>query len=433
MSDTRIAPPLDPVAPPAAAAPTPPPFASPPTAPAPPPTPTPSPGAPPAGGRAAARRAAKGGTRRRQAPPRTDAVPLRRLLPQALVVAFLAGGTSAYVAGDKEIQLTVDGVPQTLHTFAGDVTELLADEGLPVDAHDIVAPAPGTPLAAGDEVAVRYGRPVDLDLDGQHRRVWTTAQTVDEALSQLGVRADGAHLSASRSSPIGRRGLALLVRTEREFTVMADGRARSLRTNAATVAEAVDQAGITLHGEDRLSVPPQSFPREGQTVTVLRVSAAQEVREEQLPYATHRTEDPALFEGSEVVDEPGRTGLRRTTYAIRTVNGVKGRPRRIADEVVRAPQPRTVRVGTKPRPSSVPGADGRNWAALAQCESGGNPSSVDASGTYGGLYQFDTGTWQSLGGTGRPQDAPAAEQTFRAKKLYIQRGASPWPHCGARL
>ncbi|MGW5803293.1 transglycosylase family protein, partial [Streptomyces bacillaris] len=61
------------------------------------------------------------------------------------------------------------------------------------------------------------------------------------------------------------------------------------------------------------------------------------------------------------------------------------------------------------------------------------PGAVDPSGTYGGLYQFDTRTWHSLGGSGRPQDAPAAEQTYRAKKLYVQRGASPWPHCGRRL
>ncbi len=62
-------------------------------------------------------------------------------------------------------------------------------------------------------------------------------------------------------------------------------------------------------------------------------------------------------------------------------------------------------------PDSVAGADGLDWAALAQCESGGRPDAVDPSGTYGGLYQFDPGTWQALGGTGRAQDAPAAEQT----------------------
>ena len=38
--------------------------------------------------------------------------PLRQLLPQALVVAVLAGGTCALLAGDKEIHLSVDGEPR---------------------------------------------------------------------------------------------------------------------------------------------------------------------------------------------------------------------------------------------------------------------------------------------------------------------------------
>lgn len=73
-----------------------------------------------------------------------------------------------------------------------------------------------------------------------------------------------------------------------------------------------------------------------------------------------------------------------------------------------------------------------NWSALARCEAGGNPHAVDPSGRYGGLYQFDRGTWHSLGGHGRPQDASPAEQTSRARTLYHQRGTSPWPSCGHR-
>lgn len=372
-------------------------------------------------------------SRRRRAERSDTASAMRRLLPQALVVAFLAGGTTAFVANDKAIELSVDGKPRTLHTFADDVTELLAQQGVPVGAHDVVAPAPGTDLASGDEVAVRYGRPVRLTLDGHRREVWTTARTVDGALEQLGVRAEGAYVSTSRSQPIGRAGLALDVRTERTVTIMADGRARTIRTNAATVGEAVEEAGIGLHGEDTTSVPPGSFPRDGQTVTVLRVTGTREIREEAVPFEVERTDDPSLFKGTEVVERAGQPGLRRVTYALRTVNGVREKPRRLDDELVRKPRPQLVKVGTKPKPPSVQGADRLNWHGLAACESGGRPGAVDPSGTYGGLYQFDTHTWHSLGGSGRPQDAPAEEQTFRAKKLYVRRGASPWPHCGVRL
>jgi soluble lytic murein transglycosylase-like protein len=68
--------------------------------------------------------------------------------------------------------------------------------------------------------------------------------------------------------------------------------------------------------------------------------------------------------------------------------------------------------------------------AIASCESGGDPTAVDASGTYYGLYQFDMGTWASVGGHGSPAAASPAEQSYRASLLYSRAGSSPWPVCG---
>ncbi|MEU5306318.1 ubiquitin-like domain-containing protein [Streptomyces noursei] len=376
-------------------------------------------------------RAGRGRGRRRRTRERPEQ--LRRLVPRALVVAFLAGGTTAFVAHDKAVKLSVDGDPHTLHTFADDVDELLADQNLAIGDHDIVAPAPGSDLRSGDEVVVRHGRPVMLTLDGERRQVWTTADTVAGALHQLGVRAEGAYLSTARSQPIGRHGLELHVRTERSLVFVADGREYRVRTNAATVREALAEAGLALRDHDTTSVPPDSFPREDQTVSVLRITGTTEVREETVPFRTVKRPDPQLTVGTEAVVRPGVPGLRRVTYRLDTVNGVRRKPRRVATETVQAPRPQIVHVGTRALPTSVRGADGLAWGALAACEAGGRPDAVDASGTYGGLYQFDVGTWRRLGGSGRPQDAPAEEQTFRAKKLYVTRGASPWPACGRKL
>lgn len=68
--------------------------------------------------------------------------------------------------------------------------------------------------------------------------------------------------------------------------------------------------------------------------------------------------------------------------------------------------------------------------AIAACESGGDPTAVSADGTYRGLFQFDYGTWASVGGSGDPAAAPAAEQYQRAAILYARSGSSPWPVCG---
>jgi hypothetical protein len=65
--------------------------------------------------------------------------------------------------------------------------------------------------------------------------------------------------------------------------------------------------------------------------------------------------------------------------------------------------------------------------AIAACESGGNPRAIGGGGLYRGKYQFDFGTWASVGGSGDPAQASEAEQDRRAAILYAQRGAAPWP------
>ncbi len=72
------------------------------------------------------------------------------------------------------------------------------------------------------------------------------------------------------------------------------------------------------------------------------------------------------------------------------------------------------------------------WERLRFCESGGVYSVNTGNGFYG-AYQFDQRTWGTMGGTGRPSDAPYWEQDLRAKALYQTRGAQPWPVCGRFL
>lgn len=88
------------------------------------------------------------------------------------------------------------------------------------------------------------------------------------------------------------------------------------------------------------------------------------------------------------------------------------------------------RLQVERRADRVPPGVSPALTAIAACESGGDPTAVDASGTYRGLFQFDASTWASVGGTGDPAATPAAEQYARAATLYARAGASPWPVCG---
>jgi hypothetical protein len=92
-------------------------------------------------------------------------------------------------------------------------------------------------------------------------------------------------------------------------------------------------------------------------------------------------------------------------------------------------QPGQDPAGGYPTPESV-GVSSATLSAIASCESGGDPTAVSADGAYHGKYQFDYGTWASVGGSGDPAAAPEAEQDYRAALLYARGGSSPWPICG---
>jgi Transglycosylase-like domain/Putative peptidoglycan binding domain len=66
---------------------------------------------------------------------------------------------------------------------------------------------------------------------------------------------------------------------------------------------------------------------------------------------------------------------------------------------------------------------------IAQCESGGDPTTDTGNGYYG-KYQFSLATWHRMGGRGNPARTSEAEQDRIAARLYAHEGTAPWPNCG---
>jgi len=67
----------------------------------------------------------------------------------------------------------------------------------------------------------------------------------------------------------------------------------------------------------------------------------------------------------------------------------------------------------------------QDWYRLRMCESSNNYA-INTGNDHYGAYQFDLSTWHSVGGSGYPNQASAAEQDARALILYRMRGWQPW-------
>jgi len=368
--------------------------------------------------------------------------PVRRIAQAAVVTSLVAGAVGVSHL-DKSVTVSVDGKPSTVHAFGGTVGDVLAKQDITLKEHDVVVPAPDTKVSDGQKIVVRYGRKLTVTVDGATRDYWTTATTVDGALQELGIRADSAKLSASRSMSLGREGLALSVTTPKDVLVRVDGKNRTETTTGTTVGAALKELGVTMDADDRVAPGPARAVTKGMKISVLRVSATQAKTTESIAAPVSQKNDSGLFKGQSKVLKAGSEGARVTTWRVTKVDGKVESRKKLSSVVTQKPVTRIVAVGTKSRPaattSSRPSAGNTSgaginlsnaamWDRIAQCESTGNWSINTGNGYYGGL-QFDISSWMANGGgdfASRPDLASRAEQITVANRYYAKAGLSPW-------
>lgn len=394
----------------------------------------------------------------------TEAEPATRRRRRWPIVAGLAavvvasGGAMAYADARKTVELDVDGEITTVTTMAGSVDGLLEEQGIEVNNRDLVAPATDTALDEGSDVVVRYANQVGVQADGETEDLWTTALDADEALDAYASRGDDVRLVASRSDAEGRADIPLRLDVDGPVNLVDGGETTVVDDGSVGVEQILEDNNIELAEDDRVSVVRDETVDEGVpavSVLVERVEVKEETETEAIDFETKTVEDPDRYtdEGTAVRSE-GAKGERTIVTEVTYLDGEVESTELISDEVTTEPEDRVLVEGTKERPEPEPepapapspssssssssssasqgSAPAGVWSQLAQCESGGNPSTNTGNGYYG-LYQFSLPTWQAMGGTGLPSDASAAEQTQRAQALQAQSGWGQWPGCAAKL
>ena len=364
----------------------------------------------------------------------------------ALVVLAVAGTTVGYAAVSKNVTLSIDGKTREVHTLSGNVRDLLASQHIDVGSHDVVAPSLDSEIGDDSRIAVRYGRPLAVNLDGEKGTYWTTATTVRGALNQLDLRFFGADYSSSRSAAIDREGMALRIATPKKLTLKIAGDKQQKRNvSAITVRGVLGKLHVGYDKNDKVTPKLDSFVKDGDKVVFTKVTK-RKVRDghQKIGFDTVEREDDSMTQGETSTVREGRPGVRDVTYRVVTHNGHVVKKVVLKSKVLRAPVSRIVHVGTKPKPEPQPepqpapaaapnySSGSSVWDRIAACESGGNWAANTGNGYYGGL-QFSLGTWQAYGGSGRPDQNSREQQIAVAERVRAAEGGyGAWPVCGAR-
>ena len=373
-----------------------------------------------------------------------------------LVIAGLLGGTAAWATADngKTIALKIDGQSRQVHTKASNVRGTLRSAGVTVGEHDIVAPDLDSSVKSGGEIIVRRGHLLHLTVNGKAKDVWVNADSVDEALAQLGYDRSN-FVSVSRSQRLDSGATRLTISSPKLMTLKVDGKVKRVLSAGPTVFDTIAESSVHLARADKLSVPGKTLVKNGLVIVVHRVRYAKSVEQQAVPFQTFNRDDASQYQGNDSVIQTGRQGQNRVTFQLVFLDGhLVGKVAK-GTVVVSRPVSQINSVGTRQRPAPVvpaapaaPAApsggggatppantSGRNWDGVAACESGGNWQINTGNGFYGGL-QFDIGTWLSNGGGAYAPRADLASRSAQiavANRVADARGSSPWPVCGQYL
>ncbi|PFG20484.1 resuscitation-promoting factor [Serinibacter salmoneus] len=394
--------------------------------------------------------------------PRTGRAKRRAIVASGTIAGLLLAGSVgawANAAAQKDVTLTVDGDVIEATTYRDNVEGLLTEHGVELGEHDELSHPAGTDLADGLAIEVVRAQEVAVLLDGEQESVWTTAEHAGEALAEYLAQGREAAMLVSRSTD--RAEIDLPLSSPAVFVVGGEERTVEL-IPGSTLASGLEQADIELGDLDEVTVTSDQDGRS--VVTVVAVSVQEVTETETVAFTSTEVTSDDYLQGTSRVTTEGVDGEITRVYEVTTRDGEEVDRELVSEETTQEMVQEVVTVGTRePEPEPVATSSGSSssssgsssstgssssgsssadqgsaptsgvWAQLAQCESGGNPSIVSSNGLYHGLYQFSVSTWQSVGGSGLPSQASAAEQLERAKILQARSGWGQWPACASKL
>lgn len=366
---------------------------------------------------------------------------------QLLVLCGLVAGLVAFVGNNKTITLNVDGKASSVQSFGGTVEQVVKTANLELKPGDRVSPSLDATVHNGTVININQAKEVKVSLDGAEKTVNTTAQDVEDLVTELGV-ASASSVSAPKDATLSLAGSYVSISTPKTVSIVADGKVNTATTTALTVGKVLEDSGVTLGANDRTSQPANANVVNNMVIKVSRVDTSQTaVTSEGVPFETVTVESADMLKGEKEVTQAGAAGKLERTFKLVLVDGREASRTLVSENVAVQPVTEKVTVGTKakPAPQAAPAAPaGANtgaaapammneamWDKIAQCESTGNWSINSGNGYYGGL-QFDIRTWIGAGGGAYAPNASLAtkaQQIDIANRVYAQRGLSPWG-CG---
>jgi len=270
------------------------------------------------------------------------------------VILFVSVLSAVLFIGTKHtIALSLNGKQQEIQTHADTVGELLEEQNIQVSSADLVSPSVNTLIEEGLSVKWEQANEITITVDGQIRTHTTVANQVSEILEEAGIEvSENDKLTPTLDAEVGSDSTITI---DKAFEVtLKDGiEEKKVWSTSTTVADFLKQQEIQLNEFDRVEQRMEELVIPNNVIQVVRVEKVTDVVEEETNFAVETKKDSNLLKGKEKVVQEGKKGTKELTYEVIKENGKAVSRILKSEKVVKEPSKKVVAVGTKIVTASV--------------------------------------------------------------------------------
>ena len=260
---------------------------------------------------------------------------------------MVAIGFTLYQGTKKTVALTIDGKEQVVSTHAKTVKDLFEDLNITIAEQDFLQPEANTELSDELEITWKPATQVNITIDGAPKEIWTTTKTVGELLEEQNIVLNETDKVSHEMDSALEASMNISVERSFSLTVNDGGTSKEVWSTSTTVADFLEQQGITLNELDRVEPALDTTILPNGVVNVVRVEKVTDVVEEPVSFAVVSKKDNTLQQGKEKVITEGKEGLVSNEFEVTKENGVEVGRTLVSKTVVREKQDKVVAVGTK--------------------------------------------------------------------------------------
>ena len=284
----------------------------------------------------------------------------------ALIMAFavLCAGTAFAAAPSSYVVDIYDGSEITrVETSKNDAYEIVEQAEIILSDKDKLSLEAFIPGEDSEITIYRAASVTFVDLNGVSTSI-VLAGTVSDLLQELAVTVEEGQLVSVPTDTVLYDGLVVKLTNAYHVTVTADGVTTALLIGEGTVADALQQANVSLGENDEVQPAVSEALFDNLEITVYRVTYAQRTVNEKIAFVKKTVKSSSMYEGQSEITQAGQNGEKTVTYRDKIVDGVYASSEVLSETVLNESVPQITTVGTK-----------QKAVAVASLRNGGTPIS----------------------------------------------------------